>query len=186
MLNEVERARRRDGEVVAIQSARGDRQAADHERVPRRQNFLIAPRPYSRVANLQQLLLRRLDERFDFLRRDLQIRRDLIDSLERVQMPAPFEVRRAVEAEALLEGAVLVLRQRFADFFFIPDIELAFVAFGIRIEAREVTAFGRLHVAHRPLGCGDGRPRIERIARRDGGLRIQLKAYEGKALVIKP
>ena len=68
---------------------------------------------------------------------------DVVDLAERVQMPVrTFEVRGAVETESRRERGVFILRHQRAHLVERPDVELAFLAFGVRVERGVVAALG--------------------------------------------
>ena len=92
-----------------------------------------------------------------------------------MQMPAAFEVRRAIQAEASRERPRRQLSARARAPRRVPHVELAFVAFRVRVERRPVAACGRLHVAHDPV-CGFGRDAAEQLfAGRERRVRVDAQ-----------
>src|SRR6185437_17142842 len=138
--DERERAAGRCGEVLAPQGSSGARHAADRECVPRSEDLLVARRRNASAANREQFCTRGIDQPFDLGRGLAENRCDLFDGGEGVQMPLALEVRCALESEAWRECGVLLGRERALDLCAFPNVVLALVALGVRIEAREVSS----------------------------------------------
>src|ERR1700716_53204 len=159
-------------QIIARQSARRDRHAADHQRVPRGEDFLVAARTPALRANGEQLRTGRRQQRLDLGGRASHALRDLVHWRAYVQVPAPLEVRRPVETEARREHRELIGAERGTYLAAIPRVELALVTLRVGIEARVVAALGGLHLAHRPRGGLERHARIERIAAGERRLRV--------------
>jgi len=139
---EIERARAGSRKILAVERARRDRHAADHERVPGSENLVITCRTYSRRAHREQLRARARDECRDFPGRALHLPGDLLGGGGYVEVPVTLEVRRPVESEARCEDGKLLGGEHRTHLLAIPDVEPALVAFGIGIEARVVATLG--------------------------------------------
>ena len=136
--DEVERARGGGCELRARQRARGDRQAADHERVPRGEDLLIARRAHALRADREQLRARarrcsaatsggvRPQPRGDLLAREPP-RADASGPRSSAADRARSAARTRRTPRALSAAAHLLA---------IPDVELALVAFRVGVEAR--------------------------------------------------
>ena len=110
--HELERAFRRRREFRLVEHARGDRQAADGERVPAAEHLVVEAGPHALAADRQQFRARAVDVLFDLGRVELQFLGDLLDRHEHVRVPRAFEVRLFVESEAAAEHAPFERRQR--------------------------------------------------------------------------
>ena len=138
--DEIEGARRGCRQLLAGQGPRRYRHAADHERVPRGEDLVIARRTHARRAHREQLRARRCDERGDFRGSAVHLTGDLLRGGGHVEMPVALEVGRPVESEARCEDGKLRSGERGTHLLAIPDVELALVAFGVGVEARVVAA----------------------------------------------
>src|SRR4026207_1034059 len=151
LVQEVCGARRGFGEFRAPEAPCRRGKARDRKSVPAREYLLVTCRPDTPVSHGQQPSARLVDQpasRGLFCTDFLGYRRH---GLEAVQMPLALEIRRPGGAEASRECGIFVWWQQVAQLFEVPGIEAAFGAFRIRIESREETSAGTLHVAAQPV-----------------------------------
>ncbi len=97
-------------------------------------------------------------------------------------MPEALEVRRLVEAEAPRRGAEFLGREQRLDLVAAPDVEPAFVSFGVGIDARVEPAFRRAHLAQHPVRRVTRRPQEQRFA---GGERRPRKHRQQLPVVVQ-
>ena len=88
------------GQLRPPQHARRNRQSLDHERIPGREDFLIARRPHSQIARFQQLRARRLHPGVDGFRGLAEQGGNIVNRRKGVQMPFTLEVGGAIQAES--------------------------------------------------------------------------------------
>src|SRR5581483_2050623 len=170
---ESERAARGRLPVRPAEPARGARHAADRERVPRREDLLVASRAHAPLARGEKLVARRGEAR-------------LASRLERpgdAQVPrAVLEVRRLVQAVAAREERIVLRPEQRLRFIPLPDVEAAFLMLAVRVERGVVPALGRLHLAHQPAGGADRAALEQRLAADEPGIREQA---EERAVVVE-
>ena len=85
-------------------------------------------------AHTQQLLTRAIQASLSLIRGDTKLRRDFFEWTINVQMPLAFEVRRLIQPETRCEDLIVLIWQQGFDSCRLPDIELAFVSFGIGVQ----------------------------------------------------
>ena len=88
------------------------------------------------AARREQLCARAREQRVGFVARDRETFDDRVPRVAAMQVPLAFEVRRFVETVQRFDDEVFVFRQQPFDFVAAPDVELAFFAFGIGVDAR--------------------------------------------------
>ncbi len=172
------RHRRRSG---AVERARGGGQARDGEAVPAGEDLLVASRPDAPVAHREQLGARGVERRLRVLHGSgPACSGHLVASGSnacRCQAPSKFASRSSPKRRD--EHGVLARVEQAAHFVARPDVELAFVALGVRVERRvEAAAAGspcragssrrsRRDAPEQRIAGGERRPvRIRRAAGR--------------------
>ena len=149
---EVERAPRGFHEARLRQDAPRHRHPLDHERVPRGQHLVVAPRPDALRPDREQGGAGTLEDPLDFRHARVEAPGKFFEFREHVQMPVPaFEVGGTVETEARREHRVVFLAEQTTYLLGFPDVELALLAFGVGVQGGVVAPLGRLHLPHRPL-----------------------------------
>src|SRR5688572_2513814 len=134
LVQEVCGARRGFGEFRAPEAPRRRGKARDRKSVPARKYLLVTCWPDTLVSHGQQPSARLVDQPGSRSLFCAEFLGYLRHGLEAVQMPLALEIRRPVEAEASRECDILLWWQQAAQFFAVPGVEAAFVAFRIRIE----------------------------------------------------
>ena len=174
-MDEVERAARGGDPLIVAEHPAGARHAADHERVPRHQDLLVTARPHALFARGKSFRARRCKPRGR--------RRGVVRLARHDQVPVlALEVPRGVQAVVGRENGEFLRRQQSFQFVPVPDIELAFRALGVRVEARVVAALRRLHLAQHPSGGFGGDARVKRLSSRGVGIGKQI---EQRPVVVK-
>src|SRR5690606_16031041 len=118
--DEIDRARRRLGEIRPAKRACRDRQRADGKAVPCAQNLFVAARPDARIACFEQARPRTIDVLARFRLAETELVRDVLDGSMRMQVPAVFEVRRTIQSESARERLEAVRRNVAPDFVCVP------------------------------------------------------------------
>src|SRR5690606_2858422 len=89
---------------------------------------------------------------------------DVLEARGLAQVPGVvFEVRRAIQPEAAFDDGVFVVVEAVADLVALPDVEAAFLAFGVGVERAPEAAVGGVHLADEPSGAlarGVREPRV--------------------------
>ena len=159
VVDESQRPPRRVDPFAFFQYAAGAGHAAHHERIPGHQHLFVAAGPDALFPGSEHPGARRSDQRIcGFALGQPRFAREY-------EVPVlVFEIRLAIEPVARGEGFIFLSSQERAHFLTLPDVELAFDAFGIGIEAGVVAAVGRLHLAHDPAGGFRSDTRVERLS----------------------
>ena len=169
-----ERAAGRVEPVVAAEHRGGARHAADHQRVPAHEHLLVAAGPHARCARGEELLPRRIQQLRALLLAAAEPRGDDPERHGDGEVPVPaLEIRLAVEAVVRRDDGVLLGRQQPRDLARRPDVELALLVLGVRVERRVVAAFRRLHLAHHPLRGLPGNAGEKRLPGRRPALGVE-------------
>ncbi len=104
------------------------------------------------ATRVEQFAARACQQRVRFFTGDRQAFDHGMPGVAAMQIPLTFEISGLVEAVQRFDDEVFVGREQPFDLVAAPDVELAFFAFGIRVDGAEVTAVWMLHLAHQPRG----------------------------------
>ena len=124
------RAPRRFHPIRAPKHPSRVRHALDHQRVPTGKNFLIASRTDAGLARIEQLRLRRGQQRFALFDWPGQRACHVRKWHRHHQIPEMhFKIGRLIEAVVQRDHTIFFRRQQLLDLMQRPDVKLAFVAF---------------------------------------------------------
>ena len=156
-----------DGRVDVVRASESPprlRKRREHEAVPRRQDFVVEPRPDSRRTDLVKLRSRRRDASFDVVRLEAHLLRQAawveMEGQDVVSFPIAF-IGYAVDAHEQIGIRV----ERFADLVRRPDVELPFFSFAVGVEAAVEAAVFVPHFSKHPIERFLGDAPIELVAR---------------------
>ena len=162
------------GPARHVERAGRAREARDGERVPRREDLLVAAGMHARLACLEETPARAAKTRADVRRREVETLRDAVGRFGHARIPrVTLEVRRPVETVVRLGHDPLLVQYRGARLLARPHVEFAFAAFAVGIEARVERAVVRSHVAHEPSHDVAGNVRVAPLARHARRVRVE-------------
>ncbi len=165
-----------------VERPRGAREAGDRERVPGRQDLVVESGSHPFRPRREQNRLRPLEPRSRIGDRQRERRRDLVEGNRHAQVPRmALEIGRAIEPPMGCRDREILGPEQRADLVARPDVEFAFLAIAVGVEAREERAVGSAHFARHP---GDDAARdcgVPGLARHPREVRVQ--AEEGPVVV---
>ena len=149
------------------------RQALDGQGVPGGQHLVVQTGAFALLPLLEQLLLGAGQQGVRPFRLQGQALHHGAPGVAAVQVPLILEVGRLVDAVERFRHQVLVGAEQALDALPAPEVELALLPFGVRVQRGEEAAVGMAHLPQQPAGGFPDRAGEQSVGADGQGVRVQ-------------